>query len=289
MIKSREKEKKLKESADKKHSWNVSKDRRIADEKFKITLRQKRTRKKELAAKLNQTGLTKKEEQELATLRAMQKFNNRQMPVMNCSNCSFSNQCPHFKPDYECYFLPFLNSHKIETVDDILHYSKELVGQQMRRVHMMQLIETFKSGVPTMETTEAMQLSFNQLLDLEKRLREIDESNAESEENEIEFEGNQSMLGQIFGGLDNLVHKTRQAKASPIDTSFKTIQTEHERAKRKALEESSNLRQVIDEVREEQNSVTDAEESVDMKPVREQSDLEKALENLVPTATTIII
>lgn len=282
LIKKQAREKKLLAIGDKSHVQKLRASRKEADEKVKITLRQKKLRKKELSLKEKSGGLTKHEEKELAKLRAMQSFTNKQMPTMVCSNCAFSNQCPQYKPDHVCYYTPFLNSHKIETVDDILNYAKQVATQSVRRVHMMQIIESFRSGVPTSDTTEAMQLAFSQLTELEKRITEREQM--EAEENEIEVEADGSLLGQLFSGLDSLKDKTAKARSAPIDTTHKGIMERHAIAKAEALEESANMQQAIDEVTEEEraaNRGADKAEIIDAEEVVDTKDKKPTLDSMI--------
>lgn len=247
LIKDSQTKKKVEELAKTNRFNDVAGKRKVAQEKFKIRMIQKKKRKKELTEKLKATGLTPQETEELAVLRAMRNFNSRQMPVLECSNCQFSNQCKHYKMDHECYYLPFLNSHKINNIDDLMEYGKDLVGFNMRRVHMMAIMETFKGGTPMIETTEALQLAFNQVMELEKRIKEREETE-EEEENTIEIEGGGGVLDEVFGGLGSLVGKTRTARDAPIATDFKTVQALHEKAKKEAIKDNSLMHKVKEEV-----------------------------------------
>lgn len=141
--------------------------------------------------------------------RAMRRFYNKQMPVPQCNGCAFAAQCPQFKAGYECAFLPFLNSHKVESVDDLIIYMREMIGAGVRRTHWALTAETLSGGTPSFETTEQMAMLFNQL----KELYQI----ATKQDTEIEIEGDASIIGQLFGGLGQLVEDTKLAHAKPIN------------------------------------------------------------------------
>lgn len=146
----------------------------------------------------------------MSKVRAMRRFYNKQMPVLQCANCAFASSCPQFKAGYECAFLPFLNAHKIETEDDLIGYMKELLGANMRRVHLTTIMETLGGGQPSLETSEALNLSFMQLA----KLHELT-SKQVSVSAELDEAG--TIIGKLFGGLGNLIEDTKQSVAHPIE------------------------------------------------------------------------
>lgn len=121
-------------------------------------------------------------------------FSGRHLPVLQCNNCSLSRVCSKFRAGYECAFLPYLSSHKVESVADLSKYMKELVGNSMRRAQLMNIIETANGGMPSLETSEALDMAFRQLKDLHGVL-------ADGTEDVLEIEGDASVVGAIFGGM----------------------------------------------------------------------------------------
>ncbi len=136
------------------------------------------------------------------------KMHGRHLPVLQCNNCSISRVCPKFKAGYECAYLPFLNSHKVETAEDLIEYMKMMAGNSMKRVQLMSIIETANGGMPSVETSEAMDMAFRQL----KELHGVVTENAG--EDSVEIEGDATILGAIFGGmkLEKIVDETRNMK-----------------------------------------------------------------------------
>lgn len=172
------------------------------------------------SVKLNVSGnlrgmhnhLNPPDSEHMRKIRAMRRFYNKQMPVLACNSCMFASQCPQYKAGYECAFLPFLNAHKVESEKDLLEYMKELLGSNMRRLHLATLQETLSGGKISFETSEALNLAFMQL----KGLHEIMSQQGGS----VSIETNDgSVIQKIFGGLDNLLGATRDAQATPIDVS----------------------------------------------------------------------
>jgi hypothetical protein len=144
-------------------------------------------------------------------VRAMRRFYNKQMPQLACTSCAFASACPQFKAGYECAFLPFLNSHKIEDERDMLNALKDMASAGVRRMHLATIMETLTGGTPTLETTEALNLTFMQLA----KLHEISsKSNEASLTVETEDGG---IINRIFGGLGNLLDSTREAQTKPIE------------------------------------------------------------------------
>lgn len=121
-------------------------------------------------------------------------FSGRHLPVLQCNNCSLSRVCPKFKAGYECAFLPFLNSHKVESPSDLVKYMKEFVGNSMRRAQMMSIVETANGGMPSLETSEALDMAFRQLKDLHGVM-------SDGTEDTLTIEGDASLVGSIFGGM----------------------------------------------------------------------------------------
>jgi hypothetical protein len=151
-------------------------------------------------------------------IRGMRKFYNKQMPQLQCNSCSFAQSCPQMKAGYECAFLPFLNSHKVETMDDLLEYAKELTGANMRRSHLLLIMETLSGAQPSLEVAESLNLSFTQLMALHKMMGENSESSFELETDD------QGIISQIFGGLSNLRNDTVNAHEKPIDIQAQVVE-----------------------------------------------------------------
>lgn len=149
------------------------------------------------------------ETEQTKKIRAMRRIYNKQMPVLECNGCAFQNVCPQFKAGYECAYLPFLNSHKVEDESDLIGYMKELLGAGMRRAHQALLMETLSGQAPSLENTEALSLLFNQFKDFLQLMTDKNELSIETEDT--------SIIGRLFGGLDVLVKQTLSAQEKSID------------------------------------------------------------------------
>jgi len=149
--------------------------------------------------------------EQMRLIRAKRRFYNKQMPVLQCNNCAFSQNCPQYKAGYECAFLPFLSSHRVETEKDLFEYMKELIGSNMRRAHLATLQETLAGGKANFETTEALNLAFQQLTKLHEIM-------TEGAQGSISLESDDSgVIGKIFGSMESLMGATRDAHANPIE------------------------------------------------------------------------
>jgi hypothetical protein len=150
--------------------------------------------------------------EQMKLIRAKRKIYNRQMPVLQCSGCAFATSCPQFKAGFECAYLPYLNSHKIESEEDLIDSMKNLCEAQMSRVHRQAMMETLTGAMPSLETAEAMNLAFMQLKTLHDKITEGEvDATLETED--------ESIIGRLFGGLDELVDHTAAANDNPLDVA----------------------------------------------------------------------
>ncbi len=150
--------------------------------------------------------------EQMRKTRAMRKLYNKAMPVLNCSTCAYATSCPQFKAGYECAFLPFLNSHSIQSREDLEEALNNLAEAGVRRAHLITMMETLSGERPSIETSEQLNLAFHQLAAL-KKLR--DESDSTLVTATINGEG--TIIGRIFGNLGNLMAHTKNAIDKPID------------------------------------------------------------------------
>lgn len=141
-------------------------------------------------------------------------LNNRALPQYACASCAVSAQCPQYRPGYECAFLPFLNSHTLETMDDVLHYMKQLGLSQVQRVQMLTMMERMQGGAPSLETSESLSHAFQTLSEIRKTITELESSSVELKTSDG------SILGQLFGGMGELLSATRKAAKAPLDTAM---------------------------------------------------------------------
>ena len=150
-----------------------------------------------------QTALTGQQQ----VLRKARKFYGRHLPVLACNSCTLSRVCPKFRAGFECAFLPFLHSHSVETTTDLVTYMKDFVGNSMRRAQLMNIIETANGGMPSVETSEALDMAFRQLKELHGVM-------SERTEESVSIEGDESLIGTIFGGMQakQLLDATREMK-----------------------------------------------------------------------------
>ena len=144
--------------------------------------------------------------------RAMRKFYSKAMPVLQCSGCAFASSCPKYRNGYECAFLPLLNSHEIESEGDLLDAMKTMAAGNMRRAHLATLMETLSGGAPSLETSEALNMTFMQLKALHETMTQT--------QGEVTIEsGDASIIGRLFGDVGSLIKHTRKAVDNPIDVS----------------------------------------------------------------------
>jgi hypothetical protein len=73
------------------------------------------------------------------------------------------------------------------------------------------MMETLTGGMPSLETSEALNMAFMQLKTLRDSMLETSAVNvtAETEDGTI--------IGRLFGGIGNLIEHTEDAQATPID------------------------------------------------------------------------
>lgn len=136
----------------------------------------------------------------------MRKLWNPALPSLKCSNCAFSTQCSQYRMGYECAFLPFLTSHKIESVADLKFYMKELLTEGIRRAQTGMLMETLTGAAPSLELTEALNGLYHQFSNaLQLEMKTAGGSD--------ELEASHNVIGDLFGSMETLVSSTRAAKA----------------------------------------------------------------------------
>lgn len=140
-------------------------------------------------------------------IRAMRRFYGKQMPVPQCSTCAFSANCPQFKAGHECAFKPFLQSHKVDSVQDLMFYMKELLGSNLQRLHLATIFERLTGGTPSSELSESYAMLFQQLQQLHAL-----ESDSKTADITVTTD-DQSVIAKLFGGTNKLVVETaRQRK-----------------------------------------------------------------------------
>jgi hypothetical protein len=145
-------------------------------------------------------------------IRAMRKIYNKQMPTLACNSCAYASSCPQFKAGYECAFNPFLNSHKVETPEDLMNYMQDLVAANFRRAQQATIMETLSGGAPSLELTESLAMLFNMTRDLHDKMSE------EGTSVTVETEDD-SIIRRLFGSSENLLGETRKALKEPIEVS----------------------------------------------------------------------
>lgn len=150
----------------------------------------------------------------MAKNRAMRRLYNKKMPQLNCSNCQFSAQCPQFRAGYVCAFTPFLNSHKIETEEDLLFYAKEFLTVGIQRSQQAIIMERLTGAAPSLELTEGLAYQFNQLMQLYTTMQKANQVSLTVES------GDQGIISRLFGNLESLIGNTTKAKENMIDAPF---------------------------------------------------------------------
>jgi hypothetical protein len=150
----------------------------------------------------------------MARNRSMRKLWNKRMPTLNCSNCQFSAQCTQFRAGYECAFLPFLNSHRIDTEEDLLFYAKEFLTLGIQRAQQTVIMERLSGAVPSLETTESLAYMFNQLMQLYTTMQKANQVSLTVESSDA------GIITRLFGDLSSLVGNTKAAKEKEIDAPF---------------------------------------------------------------------
>jgi hypothetical protein len=150
--------------------------------------------------------------EKMRALRAMRRiYRNKQLPVLQCSSCAYAQQCPSFKAGYECAYLPFLNSHNIDSEADTIFYLREMITAKIRRDQLGTIMETMSGAAPSLELSESMQMTIESLFKLHERMQETSES-------EISVEGDKSIIGHLFGNVENLLSDTKSAQLEYNET-----------------------------------------------------------------------
>lgn len=149
--------------------------------------------------------------------RAMRKFYGRHMPVPQCSTCAFSTNCPQFKADFECAFLPFLNSHTVGSVEELMTAMENTVEANTQRLHLATIFERLSGAAPSAELSESYAMQFQQLQQLYE-LKKNGGLRAPEQKN--------STIVQLFGNVQMLVNTTAQHHKdiadAPIDIPIET-------------------------------------------------------------------
>lgn len=82
----------------------------------------------------------------------------------------------------------------------------------MTRAHRQTMMETLQGGMPSLETSESMNMAFMQLKQLHDTMIE------NSAEVSLETE-DETIIGKIFGGLASLIEDTERAHDTPIQVA----------------------------------------------------------------------
>jgi hypothetical protein len=135
-------------------------------------------------------------------IRAMRRFYGKQMPVPQCSTCAFSANCPQFKAGHECAFKPFLQSHKVDNIQDLMFYMKELLGSNLQRLHLATIFERLTGGTPSTELSESYAMLFQQL-------NQLHTLEAESKEITLTTDDT-SVIAKLFGSTNSLIDATEK-------------------------------------------------------------------------------
>lgn len=180
-------------------------------QRVKVKLRVTKQGEAKLNASGNRRGMHNAENppssEQMREVRSGRKLWNKHMPVLACDNCAYTAQCPQFRAGYECAFLPFLHGHKIESEQDLINYSKEMVEQNLRRVQQGMMMETMTGGAPSLDMTEQMGSVFSQLMQLHERVSKKLEAS-------VLLSGpSGGIVQQLFGNMGNLLeHVTTSQK-----------------------------------------------------------------------------
>lgn len=206
-------------------------------------------------------------------IRAMRRFYGKQMPVPQCSTCAFSANCPQFKAGHECAFKPFLQSHKVDSVSDLMFYMKELLGANMQRLHLATIFERLTGGTPSSELSESYAMLFQQLQQLHTLETE------QGPELSVTTD-DKSIIAKLFGGTNKLVAATEQ-QTRDIQGDLVDIPVE-DGPKQKALtEEQSSV--VNGDLMAEYEQSNDRSDPDGVKPkVKKKSSV---VENLLQVST----
>lgn len=137
-------------------------------------------------------------------VRSMRKFYGKQMPKLACNSCSFQNSCPKFRAGYECAFIPFLQSHEIRNEKDLVEEMKTMATANVQRMHMASAFETLSGSAPSLDLTESMNGVFNQMKELYNLMMDV-------EETETDLQVSDTVIGKLFGNLDELVGSASEA------------------------------------------------------------------------------
>lgn len=139
--------------------------------------------------------------------RAKRKIYNKKMPVLACNSCVYSANCPEFKAGYVCAYNELINSHSLETLEEQHEALKNIALAGMRRFHLATAMETLSGAPPSLELTETSALIFGMVKQYTETLNGTTEVTIE--------EG--GVIGELFGGLGNLLGETTKAIENPPD------------------------------------------------------------------------
>ena len=181
---------------------SVTKDKLVPAERSEKIVPAKDAR---LNASGNRRGMHNRDNppssEHMRKLRGMRKLYGTKMPVPVCNTCAYSTNCPSFKPGYECAFVPFLQSHKIDSLDDIMEAMENLVESGMQRMHLAAIMERLSGGAPSAELSEGHAMLFGQLEKLHSIKREGESGPGGGESGE-------GIIKKLFGGTKILIDAT---------------------------------------------------------------------------------
>lgn len=142
---------------------------------------------------------------ELAKLR---KTWGKRLPPVVCNNCSYTAQCPQFKPDYECAYMGIISGTKVDSQEDMKQAQLRIIEANMTTAELGLIQQRLSGGVIDDKTSHRLDAAFEQLA--EARRLAFTAHQMGGERVTIQGEG---LLAKIFGSLGA---KVSDAKTEPL-------------------------------------------------------------------------
>ena len=92
----------------------------------------------------------------------------KQLPKLNCNNCTYTQQCPYCKEGYECAFLSVIGGVKVDSLDDMEEALKRVIEANLTTAELGLIQQRLAGGVIDANTSNRLDAAFQQLMELRR-------------------------------------------------------------------------------------------------------------------------
>lgn len=135
--------------------------------------------------------------------RRRKKLTGRHLPMVHCDSCRFTQQCPLYKPGYECGYLGAILKSIESTELDPLEFMRSLAETRLTRAQQGLIFEQLSGGTLTPEVSAELEAAAGMLERMDKMERR------HRGEPDPDEDGGGSLLQMLFG---DAIKKAKRVK-----------------------------------------------------------------------------